>query len=149
MGTSLNPVKRPCKPSQTAVLASGRSLRLIHRCVLLPLGSPTGPQERVFEHVPTFGYALVSGWVRAGMGNGWVPGWVYRVGNTGVPAPRTSHSEAEQTPAKRAPEGPAGLEWVGVCTAPRDVRHPPLRGPVSTLQVPPWCLLEQMPPPGQ
>ena len=40
-------------------------------------------------------------------------GWVYRVGNTGeYPAAKDGHPQG-QYPAKRAPEAPAGLEWVG------------------------------------
>ena len=44
-------------------------------------------------------------------------GWVYRVGNTEVQPTDAKGPAARgdpQIPAKRAPEAPGGLEWVGI-----------------------------------
>ena len=49
-------------------------------------------------------------------------GWVYRVGYwmdyTGYCPARSHNRQAEAIPAKRAPEAPGGLEWVGIAAAP-------------------------------
>ena len=60
----------------------------------------TAPRD--MRHCTTDGYRRV------------VPGWVYRVGNTGEYRYPASLLEEGPTPAKRAPEAPQGLEWVGV-----------------------------------
>ena len=45
------------------------------RCVIPPLGSPWSTSNRLLDHVPTFGYALVGGWGVPGVVRlGWVPG---------------------------------------------------------------------------
>ena len=82
-------------------------------CVLTPLGSPTGPQKRVFGQCPTFGYALVGGWSTGGYCMpGGCTGWVYRVGNTRVPYP-AARGGPQPVTAKRAPEAPSRGAGVG------------------------------------
>ena len=60
-------------------------------------------------------------------------GWVIRVGNTGEYLPSHTARGEVDPPAKRAPEAPQGLEWVGGASS--GVRGlfqvPPLRGPVG------------------
>ena len=76
-------------------------------CVLLPLGSPTGPSNRSYVHVPQVPYWCRHVAVRAGMVPGWVLGWVYRVGSReGIPGTQPHCSRREAQTAERAPEAP-------------------------------------------
>ena len=74
------------------------------------------------------------------VGTGWVRVWVYRVGN-GRAIPGTHRKDVPLASggmySEAAPEVPSrGLEWVVHAAAPRDVRHPPLRGPVGSETLP-------------
>ena len=53
---------------------------------------------------------------------GWVPGWVIRVG---IPGSTPSHLESGGLTAKRAPEGPQGLEWVVSLQRAPELQYPP------------------------
>ena len=56
------------------------------KCVILPLGSPTGTRKRSYVHVPRVPAAVVSAVLPGCAGPGWVPGGVYRVGTgRGIP----------------------------------------------------------------
>ena len=101
-------------------------------CVLIPLGSPTTVPKRVLTVSPR---GAVRECVLSGAVPGWVPGgytgWVTRVAIPGT-QPRGRPLRKRSRYQRSGPRKPQrGLEWVGICIAPQDVRHPPLRGPVS------------------
>ena len=55
---------------------------------------------------------------RARVSQGGYTGWVYRVGNReAIPGYYPATAGSKPRPAKRAPEGPEGLEWVGLGAA--------------------------------
>ena len=72
-------------------------------------------------------------------------GWVYRVGNTGPYRQRQLKSPHQTLTAKRAPEVPAGLEWVvrvvRVGTGPVHTPAGPGRPAASLAQDPRRCRL--------
>ena len=110
-------------------------------CVPVPLGSPTVSLKRLFLVTrPYFAWPALG----VGCGPGGYQGGVYRVlpgGLYRVPTHRTPALLGEQTlPAKRAPEGLQGLEWVGRVQRANGRRgrvlyHP--SGPVGATRGPP------------
>ena len=128
------------------------------RCVLLPLGSPTGPLKRSYVHVP------VVPWSRRGGGAGHERGvlWCGLGGYTGwvIPGPHPSsplccEEDPNSTQRSGPRKPPAGrLEWVGcgVRGLPgvrRRGRVPTPAGPGRPSPGgPPWYPL-RMPPLGQ
>ena len=112
-----------------------------YRCVLLPLGSPTGTPERSYVHVPQCPDRVVHDaatvqdgvWCRVG-----IPGWVYRVGTrVGYYRDTQPAARGEVQHQRSGPVGPAGAGVVGAGArtyrAAGTAPGPPLRGPVDAL----------------
>ena len=122
------------------------------------LGSPTGPQNWSYVHVPVvprpWHQRCTASCGTAGCTRGGYTGWVYRVGNTrAIPGTQPRCSGRGPDPAERAPEA-QGLEWVGsgarayLGTAAGTVLPHPA-GPVGPGQPdPPWAGPCGLPPPG-
>ena len=120
------------------------------RCVLVPLGSPTGVPKRVYEQsVPACRTCAGSG-VRAGYGTGWCTGGVYRVGNTGglyrYPATLLEETHGQRSGPRRPCRGRSGWSMGRTYRGRRRDGHSPPCGPGrhpagTSLGIPSECRL--------
>ena len=125
------PVIISCKTLKNRSVENTVRTRETWLCSDTPRFSYGGPKTCVRARVRCLGWCVRGGWYRVGIQAGWVPGWVYQVGNTGVQHAKDEHLLSGGLTAERAPEGPAG-PWSGwsVCSAPR-TSGPHPSGPVG------------------